>query len=117
MRAQLPRVEQAMELDAAEHALAQLAELFGAVLADVPRIAGARLALGRQRQHVRRRHVRHTARPQQRAEVLERRLRVLQMLDRLQEDDGVALLRIRLYEVALERKVAAAVAQARVLVR
>src|SRR6476660_2011258 len=85
---QLARVEQAMQLDAAEDGLAELAELLGPVLADVPGIAGALGSLRRQRKHVRSRHVSHAARAQERAEVLERCLGVLEVLDGLEEDDG-----------------------------
>ena len=49
--------------------------------------------------------------------MLERGAGVLQVLDRLQEDDRVGRLGERLDQVALEAQVGAAVAQPRVLVR
>src|SRR3954451_6367072 len=92
--AELARVEKPVHLDAAERALTELAELRGAVLLDVPRIARSLGALRREREHVRCRDVRDPARSQQRAEVLERGLRVLQVLDRLQEHERIARLRV-----------------------
>src|SRR3712207_9282920 len=59
--AQLARVEQPEQLDGPEVRLAQRAELLGAVLLDVPRIARLLGPLGRQRQHVGCRDVRHAA--------------------------------------------------------
>ena len=114
--AQRPRVEQAVELDRAEVRRAQRAELLGAVLAQVPRIARALGALGRQRQHVGRRHERGAAGAQHALDVLEHAVGVLDVLDRLQEDDGVARLGVRLDHVAREAQVGRAVAQPRVLV-
>ena len=64
--AQHAGVEEAEQLDGAEVALAQRAELLGAVLLDVPRVAGALLALGRERQHVGRRDVGDPVAPDQR---------------------------------------------------
>src|SRR4051794_23882173 len=63
VRAQLAGVEEPEQVDLAEVALAQRAVLVGAVLADVPRVARARLALGREREDVRGRDVRHAVRP------------------------------------------------------
>ena len=96
---------------------AQGAELLGAVLAQVPRVARALGALGRQREDVGRRHVGRPAGLQHALDVLEHAVGVLDVLDRLQEDDRVARLREGLDHVAHEAQVGRAVAQARVLVR
>jgi hypothetical protein len=70
-------------------ALAQRAVLLGAVLAHVPRVAGALRALRRQREHVGRRDVGDAAGPISSRSRLEHRVRVLHVLDRLQEHDAV----------------------------
>src|SRR3954452_6042864 len=86
--AQLAGVEEAEQLDSIEVRLAQRPELLGSVLLHVPRVAGL-LCPGRgQREQVRRRDVGNAAGGQHRLEVLEDRARVLDVLDRLQEDDG-----------------------------
>ena len=54
--------------------------------------------------------------PDERAEVLEHRARVLEMLDRLQEHDRVSRLGERFDQLAREAQVRAAVAQPRMLV-
>src|SRR3954454_876638 len=59
VHAQLARVEQPVQLDAAEDARAEIAELGSPVLTQVPRVAGSFSPLRRERQHVRRRDVRH----------------------------------------------------------
>jgi hypothetical protein len=110
-------MEQAMELDGAEVRRAQRAELLGPVLAQVPRVARALGPGGRQREHVGRRHVRRAAGAQHALDVLEHGIGVLDVLDRLQEDDGVARLGVHLDHVAHEAQVGRAVAQPRVLVR
>ena len=88
-----------------------------AVLAHVPRVARAGGALGRQREHVRGRHVGDAARADQPADVVEHRVRVLHVLDRLQEHDAVDVAGPQLDHVALEAHALARVLQARVLER
>src|SRR5437763_1525083 len=83
VRAQRPRVEYAVELGVVEARLAQLAELLRPVLADVPRIAGALGARRRECEDVRSGDVGHAARREERAEVLQRPARILEVLDRL----------------------------------
>jgi hypothetical protein len=114
---QLARVEQAEQLDPLEARLAQRAELVGAELAHVPGVVGLLRAGRREREQVRRRDVGGAARPQDRAEVVEHGLRVLEVLDRLEEDDRVARLRVRLDEVAREADAGPRVLDAGVLVR
>ena len=91
--AQLARVEQPEQLDRAEVALAQRAVLLGAVLADVPRVARALLALRRQREHVRGRDVGDAVAADQLADAGEHGVGVLDVLDRLQEHDAVDVAR------------------------
>ena len=102
VRAQLAGVEEAEQIDAREVALAQLPVFLGPVLADVPRVARALLALRREREHVRRRDVGDAAGLDQLADVGEHRVRVLDVLDRLQEHDAVDVALPELDHVALE---------------
>ena len=102
VRAQLAGVEEAEQVDAREVALAQLAVLVRLVLAHVPRVAGALRALGRERQHVRRRDVGDAVGLDQLADVREHRVGVLDVLDRLQEHDAVDVALPELDHVALE---------------
>src|SRR3954453_22154517 len=110
-------MEEAVYLDGAEDALAELPELLGAVFADVPRIARPLGALRGERQHVGRGDVRDAAGPQEGTEMLERSLGILQVLDRLEKHDRVGRLRVRLDQIALEAEIRAAVAEACVLMR
>ena len=114
--AQLAGVEEAEQLDPGEVRLAERAELLGAVLVDVPGVVGLLGPRRRQRQQVRGRDVGDAAGREHRLEVLEDRAGVLDVLDRLQEDDRVAGLGEGFDQVALEAQVGAAVAQPRVLV-
>src|SRR6187200_2104966 len=87
--AQLAGVEEAEHLDPGEVCLAEPAELLSAVLADVPGVVGLLRTRRREGEQVRRRDVGDAVRGQHRAEVVEDRARVLDVLDRLQEDNGV----------------------------
>ena len=71
---------------------------------------------GREREQVRRGHVGGPTRPQHVAEVAQHRLGILHVLDRLEEDDGVAGLRVALHQVAHEAHARARVLEASVLV-
>ena len=115
--AQPARVEEAEQLDRAEVRLAQRAELLGAVLVDVPRVAGALGALGRERQDVRRRDVDDAARPATSAKCSRISPGFVHVLDRLEEDDRVARLAERVDRGALEAQVRAARSAGGVLVR
>ena len=99
-----------------EDALAQRPELLGAVLLHVPGVVRLLGARGRQREQVRRRDVGDAARPQHVAEVPQDGRGVLHVLDRLQEDHGVAGLGVVVDEVAHEAHARARVLQAGVLV-
>src|SRR6185312_2852674 len=88
VHAQLACVEQAEQLHRLEARLAQAAVLLGAVLADVPRVARALRTGRREGQHVGRAHVGGAAGSQHRAQVIEHGLRVLHVLDRLEEVHG-----------------------------
>ena len=114
---QLARVEEPEQVDLREVALAQRAVLVRPVLAHVPRVARALLPLRREREHVRRGDVGDAAGPDQVADPLEHRVRVLDVLDRLQEHDAVDVARPGLDHVALEAQARARVLQPRVLER
>ena len=90
--AQLARVEEPVQLDGLEVRTAELLELCAAVLVYVPRIVRALRASRCEREHVRRGDEHGSALADQRAEVLEHRARILQVLDRLQEHDRVSRL-------------------------
>ena len=109
-------VEEAEHLDGGEVRRAERAELLGAVLLHVPRVPRLLGARRRERQEVRGGDVGHAPGEEHPAEVLEDRVRVLDVLDRLQEDDGVARLGEGLDRRALEAQVLPRVAQPRVLV-
>ena len=117
VRAQLAGVEEAEQLDPREVRLAERPELRRAVLVHVPGVVGLLRPGRRQGQQVRGRDVGDAAGRQHRLEVLEDRAGVLDVLDRLQEDDRVAGLGEALDQVALEAQVGPRVAQPRVLVR
>src|SRR6185436_2690221 len=104
------------ELHAGKVRLAKPAELVRAVLVNVPGVVGLLRARRRQGQQVGRRDVGDPARAEHRLEVLEDRAGVLDVLDRLQEDNRVAGLGEALDQVALEAQVRAYVAQPGVLV-
>ena len=87
MCAQLARVEQPVELDLGEAPTAERLEFLRTVLMHVPRVVRALGALRRQRQHVRCGHKHGSCWRERRAEVLEHGRRVVDMLDRLQEDN------------------------------
>ena len=114
--AQPAGVEQSEQLQGREVAAAEHLELGAAVLVDVPGVSRALRAGRRERQDVRRRDVDRAALAYQPAHVLEHAVGVLEMLDRLQEHDGVGRLGEAVDEVPLEAKVCGAVAQSRVLV-
>ena len=116
VRAQHARVEEAEQLDLSEGALAEGAELLGAVLLHVPGVVGLLGPGRRERQQVGRRDVRRPARAQHVAEVAEHRLRLLHVLDRLEEHDRVARLRVALHQVAHEADAGPRVLEASVLV-
>src|SRR5215218_5700945 len=96
VRAQLAGVKEAEHLDPAEVGLAELPELVGSILLHVPGVVRLLGAGGRQRQQVGGRDEGDAAGREHRLEVLEDRARILDVLDRLQEDDGVAGLAERL---------------------
>src|SRR6185295_9526943 len=102
MGSQLAGMEEAEQLHFGEVRLAEPAELLRAVLVDVPRVVGLLGAQRRQGEQVRRRDVGDAAWRQHGPEVLEDRPRVLDVLDRLQEDDRVTGLGEALDQVALE---------------
>src|SRR4051812_26190930 len=112
---QLAGMEEAVDLDPGEVGLAELAELPGAVLAHVPGVVGLLGSGGSEGEQVRRRDIGDATGPEHRAEVLEDRAGVLDVLDCLQEDDRVAGLGEALHQVALEAQVGTHVAQAGVL--
>ena len=114
--AQLAGVEEAEHLDPLEVALAEPAELRLPVLLDVPGVVGLLRPLRRQGEQVRGGDEDQAPGAQHRLEVLEDRARVLDVLDRLQEDDGIGGLREALDQVALEAQVGPHVTQPGVLV-
>src|SRR6478752_4206743 len=114
--AQLAGVEEAEQLDPLEVRLAELAELLLAVLLDVPGVVGLLSPRRSQGEQVGGRDEDEAARPEQGLEVLEDRPGVLDVLDRLQEDHGVAGLREGLDQVALVAQVGPHIAQAGMLV-
>jgi hypothetical protein len=120
MHPELAGMKQPQHLDLSEGGPTQRLELVGAVFLDVPRVVGLLGACRGQREQVRGRDVGNPAGGQQSAEVLEHGDRVLDVLDRLQEHDGVKTappaLAERLHQPSLETQVLTAIAQAGVLV-
>jgi hypothetical protein len=116
---QLAGVKEAEQLDLGERGPTQLIELVRTIFPDVPGVAGPFGPRRRQRQEVGRRDVDAAGRREQLAEVLEDRERILDMLDRLQEDDRVeaARLTVGLDQPPIESQVLAPVAKPRVVVR
>ncbi len=114
---ELASVEQAVELDGTEVGFAKLTELLGPVLLDVPRVLRLLSALGCQGEEVgsRNEHDRVLRADHVRLTALEDRVRVLDVLDRLQEDDRVDLACVVLDQLSLKRDVGLRVPQARVL--
>jgi hypothetical protein len=110
-------VEEAQQLDAVEDALAQRAELFGAVLLQVPGVAGLVRAGRREGEHVRGGDVDRPARTQHAEEVAEHSPGIGHVLDRLEEDDRVAGLVVALDQVAHEADARPGVLEPCVLVR
>src|ERR1700730_18469076 len=96
-----------------EGGVAQILELPGAVLADVPRVVRLARSRLRELQHVRRRDVCDPSRREDLAEVLEHADRVLYVLDRLQADHRVEFPRLamRFHHAPLEAQVLTAVAK------
>ena len=113
MQAQLARVVEAEQLDAREARLEQGTVLGRGVLAQMPRVVRLLRPGGREREPVRGRDV---ADRRQRCEAFEQGGGILDVLDRLQEDDRVAALTERLDEAAVEAQVRPPVAQSGVLV-
>ena len=110
-------MEDPQQLHARKAFATQLLELRQPVLANVPRVARTVRARRREGEDVGRGDIHRTALAHQRSEVRQGRLRVGEVLDRLQEDDRVGRLREGLDQRSLEAQVRAPVAQARVLVR
>jgi hypothetical protein len=83
----------------------------------VPRVVGLLAVRAGEREHVGRRHERDTAGPEDALEVREDRAGVVDVLDRLQEDDRVDRLGPGLHQVAREPQAGPRVLRAGVLVR
>ena len=113
MDRELARVEEPADLDPGERRLEQAAVLLDRVLAQMPGVVGLVGALGGERQPVGRRDERERSRLADRGE---QRGDVLDVLDRLQEDDGVERPADVLDEIALEAEVGPLVAGLGVLV-
>ena len=110
-------VEEPEQVDRAEVALAQRPVLVRAVLAHVPRVARALGALGGEREDVGRGDVGDAGRADQLPHVGHHGVRVLDVLDRLQEHHAVDVAGPDLEHVAFEAHPAVRVLQARVLER
>ena len=113
VQAQLAGVEQAEQLDGGEVRLQQGAVLADVVLAQVPGVVGLLGARRRQGEAVGGGDVGDRGDSR---DPIEQPLGLVDVLDRLQEDDRVTGLVIRLDEIAFEAQVGAHVAQPRVLV-
>jgi SAM-dependent methyltransferase len=119
VEAQLARVEESEQINRSERRAHKRLELVRRVFTNVPGIARA-LGAGRgERESVRRRHIGGSARHQQRPKPRQQVLRLVHVLDRLQEDDRVVWSPIVVFldQGALEMEVRDPVAKPGVLER